>query len=133
MFTTTAVSSPIPIDYAHALTIVDGDQDLLQEIIYIFLADYPQQMNALRQAAAAQNAHNVRRAAHRLKGGLGHIGSHHAYQLAYKIELMGANDNLAAVAPEIAALSSEIEDVVNFLSQSDWLAQASTATGVPHE
>jgi HPt (histidine-containing phosphotransfer) domain-containing protein len=52
-----------------ALSYVDGDLGLLQEMAETFLADYPPRLAELQVAIATGDSQALMRAAHSLKGG----------------------------------------------------------------
>ena len=62
------------IDWGVALASVQGDEDLLREIIEAFLEEAPKQVAALDQGMAAGDAVVVRRAAHTIKGASRYFG-----------------------------------------------------------
>jgi CheY-like chemotaxis protein len=56
-------------DRSAALSYVDGDLGLLQEMAETFLADYPLRLAEIREAVAIGDSQALRRVAHSLKGG----------------------------------------------------------------
>lgn len=112
-----------PIDMPHARDIVDGDMDLLQEIVCIFLLDYQSQVTALQQAITTGDPGETRSKAHRLKCSLGNIGGWHAYKLAYDLELMGLRGDLRGATRYLHTLTDEIERIVTFFGQPNWVEQ----------
>ncbi len=56
----------------------DGDDDLLAELIDLFLADAPQRMSALAAAIDSKDWEGVASWAHSLKGSCGSLGAMHA-------------------------------------------------------
>jgi two-component system, sensor histidine kinase and response regulator len=62
-----------PLDYSALLQVTDGDKDLLQSYIRLFLKKYPRLAGELRQAVEAGDGEHLARAAHTLKGVGGHF------------------------------------------------------------
>jgi HPt (histidine-containing phosphotransfer) domain-containing protein len=93
-------------DHAAAMRRVDGDADLLVELVNIFLEDYPKQLACLTQALAQSDYATVRHAAHTLKGSLAYLGASEGEHLSQAIE-QAAERNDAVVTrrrvPELAA------------------------------
>jgi len=116
--------SPIDLTYAH--DIVDGDMELLQEIIALFLEDYPSQLTALQQAIVVGDAVETKAKAHRLKCSLGNIGGWRAYKLAYEIELMGMQTRLEGAAERLVDLTAEIGRIVLFFERPGWVLLTQT-------
>lgn len=88
-----------------ALERVGGDEELLREIAGLFLEDYPSLNQKIQQALASQDAHQLERAAHSLKGSVANFGSDQAYQAAFKLEQIGRSKSLELAADAYADLS----------------------------
>jgi len=67
----------------------DGDDDLLAELIDLFLADAPQRMMALAAAIGGEDWDGVASWAHSLKGSCGSLGAMHMAELCTRLESMG--------------------------------------------
>ena len=63
-----APPEPVTIDYDTALEICDDEEDLLHEILGIFLNDGPGRIEKLKQAMEAKNWKAVMESAHLMKG-----------------------------------------------------------------
>ncbi|MCA9874877.1 MAG: Hpt domain-containing protein [Anaerolineales bacterium] len=113
-------SSLCPVDLSYARDIVGGDAALLQEIIDLFLLDYPYQLTALQQAVADQEPADVQAKAHRLKCSFGNIGGWEAYKLAYELELMGMQGNLSNAALFLQQMMTAMDEILDFLMQPGW-------------
>ena len=108
------------LNLAIALERVGGDEELLREIAGLFLEDYPSLMSKIGQAVATNDAYNLERAAHSLKGSIANFGSESAYQASLDLEQIGRSKDLAKmheaharlvdvmthVCPELEALST---------------------------
>src|SRR5262245_23730122 len=66
---------PGPIDLPAALAAVDGDRELLAEVVRAFQGEYPQQVAALKSALAAGKHEQASLYAHALKGSLTTLGA----------------------------------------------------------
>lgn len=107
------------LNLAIALERVGGDEELLREIAGLFLEDCPTLMTKIEQAVATNDAFNLERAAHSLKGSIANFGSEAAYQASLDLEQIGRSKDLAKmheahaklvevmahVTPELQALS----------------------------
>jgi two-component system sensor histidine kinase/response regulator len=82
------------IDLPAALSIVDGDQDLLLDLMAMFLEDYPKSVEELKEAITSGDALRTERLAHSLKGAVANFGAHTAYALAYDLERRGHHGEL---------------------------------------
>jgi HPt (histidine-containing phosphotransfer) domain-containing protein len=87
----------------------EGEPDILEEIVELFLTDVPPQLVALREAVEASDAHSVERIAHTLKGSCGNLG-----------------------AVRMAAICSELQDVSasrDLLRAPRWLNDSNRSSG----
>lgn len=99
------------LNRALALERVGGDEELLREIAVLFLEDCPSLMTKIDQAVAANDAPNLERAAHSLKGSVANFGSDAAYQAAFDLEQIGRFKNLEHVQEAHARLISVMREV----------------------
>jgi two-component system, sensor histidine kinase and response regulator len=93
-------------DEERLLHTVEGDRELMGELTGLFLDDAPTQIAAIRAAVAANNAPDLRAAAHALKGAAATLAAGRVAAAAHELELLGASD--AAAAGEVALL--ELDD-----------------------
>ncbi len=95
---------------------LDGDQDLLVELIAAFQADYPIYVTALREAISQNDASRLEHSAHSLKGEVAVLGATTAYACAAELETMGREARLEGAMPCIDALERELARAVAFLT-----------------
>jgi HPt (histidine-containing phosphotransfer) domain-containing protein len=93
-----------------ALDRVGGDQELLDEIVGLFLGEYPELLRQIQAAVQAGDAPALYRSAHTLKGSLGALGAEAAQQRASELEMSGRNG-------ELGATSTMLTDLENLLAQ----------------
>jgi|ERR671919_110426 HPt (histidine-containing phosphotransfer) domain-containing protein len=101
--------TPPAFDADAALQLADGDAELLRELLTVFTADAPGQMDLVRAAVARRDAPAVRDAAHSLKGSLRVLGAAAAEALAQALEQRGAAGRVDDAEPLVAALGAELE------------------------
>jgi CheY-like chemotaxis protein len=92
-------------DAAAAMDRVDGDRELLQELIDIFLAECPKWLTDIHTAIGQGDAKTLRRAAHTVKGSAGAFGAAAVFSSAQRLETMGDHADLAHAADEAAGLT----------------------------
>jgi two-component system sensor histidine kinase/response regulator len=97
------------VDWCAAVARLGGDDELLREMVEVFLQECPKYMAAIHNALAGADAKELRRAAHTLKGSMGHFAAQAAHDAAMQLENLAAADRLAETPPVIAALGEEIE------------------------
>jgi two-component system, sensor histidine kinase and response regulator len=105
------------IDRAVILDRVGGDEDLLREITAIFLEEYPALIEEIRTAVGNQDAEQLERAAHTLKGSVANFGAQAATQAAYRLEGMGRRGELHGSGSAFEELVSRFEQLHPALEQ----------------
>ena len=105
------------VDWDEALDIVNGNHELLKEIVQAFLDDTPRLISAAQQAIAEKNAEALALAAHSLKGSMLFLKAQRPGDLAQQLELMGnhdqfdnADNTFQALQKQIQTLSEELKD-----------------------
>jgi HPt (histidine-containing phosphotransfer) domain-containing protein len=67
------------------------DEDLILELIDMFVTDYPQRMIDLRKSVEDKDYHQLDENAHTLKTNCATFGDNDSARLAYNLELLGKN------------------------------------------
>jgi len=107
-------ASPAPppmekvLDKNFILSMFEGDAELIQEIVGLFLAECPRQMSAVREAVERSDAPAVHRAAHSLKGSLSNFAAPGAFQAAQRLEVLGHEGDLSQVGEAFQLLEQQI-------------------------
>jgi two-component system, sensor histidine kinase and response regulator len=97
-----------PFDTTSALARVEGDVELLKELVAVFLTELPEMLTNLREAVTAGDATAIERAAHKLKGSLGNFAAQPAFEAILKLEVLGRDGTLSEAEPAYAELEKEI-------------------------
>ncbi|HLJ97569.1 MAG TPA: response regulator [Gemmataceae bacterium] len=95
-------------DWSGALQKVGGDHALLQELVRVFLDEWPKWQRALCQALVAGDSAQVRRLAHTVKGALGQFEAARAAEVAEQLESIGRGADLRQAGDVYARLEAEI-------------------------
>jgi PAS domain S-box-containing protein len=74
------------LDAAGLLERVEGDRDLLEDLVRLFAQECPASMAAIRQAQEARDAPLLERLAHTLKGASANLGAHRVFASASELE-----------------------------------------------
>ena len=85
-----------------------GD-DLLSEVIGVFLADGPGQVRSINEALASRDAAAIQRAAHRLKGSASGLGARQLAALAGAVELAARAGDVERATSGAAGLDAAFE------------------------
>jgi signal transduction histidine kinase/DNA-binding response OmpR family regulator len=104
-------------DREQALASVEGDLELLKEVVTIFLEEYPKTIKDIRDAIDGTDSHRLNRSAHALKGSVGNFGARKAYDLALRLELMGKSGDLTGADEAFHVLADEMERLKTTLAE----------------
>jgi len=111
------------IDRAVALAHVEGDVELLRELIELFLDDSANLLSEVRESVARGDEKALERAAHKLKAPLGTLGAQATFDLAHKLEEMGRDGSLVDAKGALESLEKEIERLTSTLATTDFGGQ----------
>ncbi len=109
-----------PVDLAAALEVVDGDLELLRDVVKMFSEEYADQIKPLVVALKHRDAPAVESAAHKLSRVLGNVGGLTARDLAQRLTVMGETAQLDGGEDLLAQLETEIERILAFFSTPNW-------------
>jgi CheY-like chemotaxis protein len=90
------------------LSIVEGDQELLGELIHLFRQECPRHLREIHEAIAASDATRLARAAHALKGSIGVFGGSVALELASETERLARSGSIEEAARVVRDLEQAI-------------------------
>jgi PAS domain S-box-containing protein len=107
-----AAMPPISLSRDRALAQVDGDGDLLVEVIDLFLQDYPRLLAQMDNAIDRGDAVILQRAAHTLKGTLGIFGARPAVSAALALETVAREGKLGEARAARARLEDALKSVL---------------------
>ncbi|UCC43915.1 MAG: Hpt domain-containing protein [Candidatus Zixiibacteriota bacterium] len=99
-------------DRNKALIVVQGDENLLEELIDLFKGESQRFLADVKEAVRAGEAEWLQRAARNIKGSLANLGAMAACETAMKLESMGANNDMKqsdAMCEKLVAEVSEFE------------------------
>ncbi|MBI2298134.1 MAG: response regulator [Armatimonadetes bacterium] len=111
------VAAPPPagvpmIDLDDVMERFDGDEQLICELVDLFLGDLPYRMTEVRDAVSTRDAAALQRAAHTIKGAIGIFSAPTAYAAALVLERAGKDEELADASAALGVLEREIEQLV---------------------
>jgi len=96
------------IDRQAILDRFEGDQDLLREIIGLFLEDCPRRVSEMRDALARGDSEALQHVAHSIRGSVGNFAAAAAVDAAVQLETMGRTGDMAHADEACAALERQI-------------------------
>lgn len=107
---------------AEAMTNMDGDVELLQEIIEIFQETAETQFDSIQRYIDAQDVHNVAIQAHAMKGGASNFCARKFVASALKLELLakgGTLDGAQDMLDQMRSDFTELAEVIGFINWAE--------------
>jgi len=104
------------VDRSAILAQVDGDTELLAELVDLFLDTYPSLLGEIREGIREQVPSRVSEAAHSLKGALGNFWPTAGMDLVLTLELMGRDGNLSRAEEKLRELEIDMVRISSALS-----------------
>jgi HPt (histidine-containing phosphotransfer) domain-containing protein len=87
----------VSFDKADVLRRLDGDEELLREIVRLFLDDSPSLVESMRVAANAHDRKGLRTAAHRMKGAAANLAATALAEAARALEILSESGEAAEI------------------------------------
>jgi HPt (histidine-containing phosphotransfer) domain-containing protein len=109
-----------PLNVRTARGVVDGDEEILEELFQIFLEHLPEQLEKMRTAVRENDGKGVRFSAHQIKGAMRNFAAEEACKRAYALEKAGKEGNLAGARELFRNLTEEIGVVKNYIDKKGW-------------
>lgn len=99
------------IDWQQALDALDGNRELLSELIEIYREECPKLRAEIAVSLESADMPGLRRAAHTLKGALGHLAAANGLQLAQQIEDHVRCNDATAIHPLWPLLQTQLDEI----------------------
>jgi HPt (histidine-containing phosphotransfer) domain-containing protein len=94
-----------------------GDVELARQLVTLFLSEYPRLVESLRNSLASGRAHDVRRAAHALKGSIANFTETGPHETAFAIERLGQEGRLEPATALVSRLEREMAAIVPYMRE----------------
>ena len=108
------------MNLAEAMSNMDGDAELLQEIVTIFMETGQAQLTALAGSIAAGDARDVAIKAHGLKGGASNFCAREFVGSALKLELLAKAGTLGGATALLDAMQSDYNELQEIVQLINW-------------
>jgi CheY-like chemotaxis protein len=112
-----------PFDLQEMAAFLDGDEEMLGELVTMFLEDSSHLFSRIRSGIVGGNASEVEAAAHQLKGSAANFRAPRVMEEAYRVETLGRDGDLEAAADVLPGLEEALGDLQEALQR---LAQKSS-------
>jgi signal transduction histidine kinase/DNA-binding response OmpR family regulator len=97
------------LDTAELLQSVEGDVELMREIVGVFLEESPRMLSRIRKALEDGDPEALTAGAHALKGAVGNLGASAAMNAAARLEELGRRRDLLSSSEAYTTLQIELD------------------------
>jgi CheY-like chemotaxis protein/HPt (histidine-containing phosphotransfer) domain-containing protein len=104
------------LDVERLLERVGGDRGALADLVRIFRADWPKQVERIRAAIQASDPGALRAAAHALKGAVSNFAAPPATDAALRLQKLGESGRLEGAGTALTHLERELESLLSALA-----------------
>ena len=112
----TASDKKIVFDSNELLKRLDGDKELFNELLDIFLRDIPLRLERLKHALGGNDTRLATQQAHTVKGASANIGANAMRDAAFEIEMAARDNRLDMALSLVRRLKQEFEKFRSFLT-----------------
>jgi two-component system sensor histidine kinase/response regulator len=105
------------VDREALLERVEGDTELLADLVELFVQECPERLAAIRLAMEGHDPAALKRAAHQFKGTLALFGAPAAVEAARQLEHIGRDGGLDRAGEILAVLQAETQRVLAELAE----------------
>ena len=125
-------SSEIEIDWQLLIERI-GSEDLIDEIMPIFIKDNTERMKMLSQAMEKSDQKEIKFYAHSLKGATATVGAAKISELAKQLEIAARDGDNSRYKPLFEEINVRFARLIDFLSKSNWkqIAQQASCDSIP--
>lgn len=106
-------------DYQKAMSVVENDKDLFNELFQIFLEDKDNTFSQIESALQENKSEIVERSAHSLKGALSNLGATTAVESAYTLEKLAHSNDALSIKAAFDELKNQINNFIEKVKESE--------------
>ena len=105
------------LDRAQLFALIEGDMELLQELVELFWESCPQMLSEMQEAITAQDSQGLTSSALTLKGSVGSFAAKRAFDAALSLEQIGREGDCSQAARALAKLEIELDRLKPVLAE----------------
>lgn len=118
--TNETVSIDSVLDLTEAMTNMDGDAELLQEIVEIFMETAEPQLDSIAQCIMIEDTNSVAIQAHAMKGGASNFCARKFVASSLKLELLAKSGSLEGAQDALAQMRTDYVEVTEVVKVINW-------------
>ena len=110
------VHSKKVMDVSLVLARLEGDMQLLKDMVGLFLEDYPRLLSEVQEAIAHGDSQALARAAHAVKGSVANFAARDAFDAALALETIGRDGDMARAEHTYAVMERKVKRLSSALA-----------------
>jgi signal transduction histidine kinase/CheY-like chemotaxis protein/HPt (histidine-containing phosphotransfer) domain-containing protein len=100
------------------------DEELVEEIMPVCVADNRERLKMLTAAVETHDAKEVKSCAHAIKGSAANMGAKRLSEVAHRLERMASQEDLSEAEELLQRIRTEFEKLESFVSMPNWIETA---------
>ena len=116
-------SPNLPVNLAKLLTSMDGNRELVEILAEQITTDMPGQIKKLKNSIRNNNAKEVEKTTHIIKGATGYLKNEKLSDMLRQLEKMGEESNLEKAGKILKKIEKILKSIILFFSNSNWQDQ----------
>ena len=109
-------SSKSPIDLSSVMERIGGDESFLKELLNLYIEDFSEKFEELKEAIDQQNFETIQKLGHTLKGSSANLSLPSLQEAFFEMEKAGREKNIAMAQQTLSLLDSEFQRLKEFLN-----------------
>ena len=101
-----------------------GDEELIREVVPIFLKDNKERLEQLEEAVNTGQAEAIKLYAHAIRGAGRNVGARRLADIAYNLECAGQDGDIETSVSLFNTVKTELVKIMTFFSWEDWMEVA---------
>lgn len=101
------------------LSRLEGDEELAQAVVDVFISDFPRQLQALREAIENGNTKDAIRYAHSIKGASANVSAERLQAVALRLEKILKDGDIVSALENLPNLEEEFKKFAEFIKNPD--------------
>ena len=106
-----STTQPPTLDFERVEEATGGDYEFMKELVDLFLEDAAERLRELEAALASNDAEQLGKCAHKLKGSSANVGADHMSHLAKNLEERAKQSNLDQAEQLVAMIARQLSEV----------------------
>ncbi|MBI1292617.1 hypothetical protein GC173_15475 [bacterium] len=106
-----------PVDMERLNLITGGDEEMIQELVDLFVSDTTARIASMVESVARQDRLTLKRQAHAVKGASANMGATHLFNICMQLEKSSETGNVDELSQLLSAAQSAMAEATAFFAK----------------